>query len=687
MSNRENRVRPRLLAFAAAACCGLLSASWSAAAQDADPPPAPPTEGASADGTSTTRPAAERTVHGFEGGPRAGDAPAPSAVETLLTTAGPSGSGVAFYPDLAAPALNWFAVVVILLLSFRARPIFCWRNLDGVMLALAALLLLFRPDAANALVAGTARTWQWWGYTGLAAVTVYWLLRGAGLVFSRRAVAGDCNVSEGAMLALILAALGIGFGTIVTAPLSAGARDGVVGGLQFLHTGKLPYGDAPGHDSRSPLVYLAHAGAMKLSKPTMTGESGTIVPLTADNRDRWVGTPWADTADLTSVRIVNGSLYVLVLLGLLVIGSRLHSTAIGLTVFVLFAVFPGAVECLTQPDVMLPAALLTWAVACALLPGVGGLLSGLLVVLAGAAWPWAWLALPVFLAYFMRRGAQGPGAILGALVGAAAIVLGIVSLTAPSLPRANGALSAAGRAPGVAARADELGDIEFTRIEPPGPASSDFKSWIWKFLLNGEEVKVRPRAAAPGEPAFREGAGVTLATTPVQSMQADAAALPALQKEYRAVLQGQSAMVQSYAALRTVLESTWLPVGKAPSAFDPQWRVWLGERAAADRVTMIRRGVKLAAGVLGLLVAAAIFFGRRNRPRHLLGGLLAVGCAALLADAVGAAANLAWLIPLVLCLWAMDDDGEPVRQAAAVRAAPPANFGGRAPAPRITIEG
>ena len=56
-----------------------------------------------------------------------------------------------------------------------------------------------------------------------------------------------------------------------------------------------------------------------------------------------------------------------------------------------FCVFPGSLECLPRPEIMLPSFLLTWTIVFALLPFVGGALATLCLVLAGVAWPWAWL--------------------------------------------------------------------------------------------------------------------------------------------------------------------------------------------------------------------------------------------------------------------------------------------------------
>ncbi len=634
--------------------------------------------------------------------PPAAESPSPQPQpEPAATQAAPAGRlgatpmerpGIAFYPDLAGPSLHWFAVVVILMLSFRGQPLWSVRNLDGVMLALAALLLLFRGPTAAVPLANTGHTWQWWSYALLAGISGYWLLRGALLVFSRRAVAGDCNVSEGAMLALVLAGLGLGFTTIVNAPTSAGARDAVLGGLHVAERGKLPYGDQPGHESRSPLLYVAQAGGLRLLPPMVPTNDNTLVKLSLATREKWQGQAWWETADLGAVRLVNGALYVLTLLALLVIGARLHSTAIGLTMFVLFTVFPGAVECLTQPDIMLPTALLAWSVALALLPGVGGLLSAFLLVFAGAAWPWAWLALPIVIAFFLRRGIAGLGAIVGFAGGVAALLTGLTWLTAPAIPRADGALKAAGLSPKYSATLAEDGAVTLARSAEPAPAA-DFKAMLWKFLVESERAAVKTRAAQGARPAVQTSADIKPNEALYREVSGAPAARDVLQADYRDALARQPYVERLLSAVRTVAEATWLTTDREPSAHTSPWALWLGgEQTSADRLVLIRRIVKGLAGLVSVGLAVLILVGGRNGTQHLIGGLLAVCSAALLANDLGAVANLAWLAPLVLSLWGMDVPGGATPAAPRAAAAPPAatrTFPPARPgnAPRITIEG
>src|SRR5262249_17255848 len=115
----------------------------------------------------------------------------------------------------------------------------------------------------------TGRPVQFWAYILLTVIALYWIVRGFRLLLSKTVRPMTANVSPGAMSVLALAGLAIALHTIVAAPLSPGSRDGIVGGVCLAETGKLPYGDAPGYDARSPLLYALHAPAVKVLPPSI----------------------------------------------------------------------------------------------------------------------------------------------------------------------------------------------------------------------------------------------------------------------------------------------------------------------------------------------------------------------------------------------------------------------------------
>lgn len=577
-------------------------------------------------------------------------------------------------PELSASTLAWIAVVVILLLTLQVRPLRSWHNLDGLVLALTALLFLLRGtfDVPRAGPAGQAV--QWWAYLLLTAAALYWLMRGLWLLLAKTVPALTPNISQRAMFVLIVAGLFVAGARIVNAPVSDGSRDGLIGGLCMAETGKLPYGDTLGHDARSPLVYALHAGAVKLVEPVNPAEAET--PWT----DRSVALHDASltTADVITVWLVNGLLFVLLLAALAGIGHRMHSTVLGQILVVIACVFPGVLECVARPEIMLPAALLAWSIAFVTVPRVGGLLAVLTLVLAGLAWPWAWLALPAMLAYFLRRQWQALGAVIGLLGGMAAALVGFTALVAPMLPRAGGALRDAGITPAYAARLSDDGIPVIEHYRPSETIDPTFKRWIWQPLLNRDELSLDSASTQLALPN-----GVNAAGVKYRDVTATGAARAVLQRQYRAVLAQAPLLARTSASLRTVLEATWKPEVTPATPVLGVWDLWAAEQPGSQW-TLARRIAKILVGLLALLVALALIRSRRPQLHRLIGGLLVVCGATLVISMTGAVANWVWLMPVALAALAVRTGSLAVsRLETPARERPALDLG---PAPRITVE-
>lgn len=664
--------------------CLLLGWCASAAAQDS-PSPVPP------DRATATRPAAP------------GDAPPSTPIEQDASTAIPrrmtppienahlpdapqSASRYAPFrtliPSLSGTTITWIAVVLTLALLLQTRPFLSWLNLDALMLALAALALAFRGETAACPPDGP--TLQFWSYAVLTGVCIYWLWRGVQLTFWRALPIRSANVSEGAMLVLIVAVLAIGFNTVFNAPLSEGARDGLAGGIYMAETGKLPYGDLPGRDSRAPLLYALHAGATKLAPPA--GSNGS---LSWSNRSEWLDGDRLTTLDPIAPRIVNGLLFVLLIAGAGLIGQRLHSVAMGWTLIALLVIFPGTLECLAQTDVLLPAALLTWSVAFLTLPAIGPFLATLAIVFAGLAWPWAWLALPVMFVFFIRRGWQALAVVGAVLIGASAVGAMLLFLVRPTLPRADGALSAAGLEPRFTASLGANGALVIEQYKPVAPPPADFKAWLWKVLLQVESTSVGPGFDLPPS--------TDASSVLYRELSATAAAREPVQASYRDAVAAWPDTTRLVVALRSLLESVWRPdVVRAPVLPSP-WTLWLGAGSEAESNRIhAQRIAKGAVGVLVILLCWRMLRAPQPELHQLLGGLLAIAAAAMLASEQGAIANWVWLMPLLLAVIAAPVDSTLApRQSASPRASPPPQptrpsnpsmFASRAAEPRITIE-
>ncbi|HRT42361.1 MAG TPA: hypothetical protein P5223_09905, partial [Phycisphaerae bacterium] len=108
---------------------------------------------------------------------------------------------------------------------------------------------------------------------------------------------------------------------------------------------------------------------------------------------------------------------------------------------------------------------------------------------------------------------------------------------------------------------------------------------------------------------------------------------------------------------------------------------------------LVQKAAKIAAGLLAIIAGLTLLRRKVARPAHLMGGFLAASSAALLADSAGAVANLAWLLPGILAVWAAGEDSHAAKvgeaeayahdEAAGHIAARLEAFG---PAPRITVD-
>ncbi len=589
-----------------------------------------------------------------------------------------------FWPDLSLPTLAWFATIVILALTLRLKPLLSLRNLDALVLVFMTLLIVLR---ANTQMADSVHTWQWWSYLGLTITVGYWAARGLGLLVTGGMPKYDRNVSRGAMIVLLLAGLSIGVYQVSTAPVSSGARDGIVGGLCTLDTGKLPYGDAIGYDAQSPLLYLLYAGAEGIAPPTYEPADGGTLVMTWQNRERWLSEDWLQASDLTIARLVNALLFIGVLVGLYLIGRLLDSPAVGPTMMAIFCVFPGAFDGLSRPEIMLPTMLLTWTIAFALIPRVGGILSTLGLVFAGLAWPWAWLGLPVLLAYFGRKGWQSLGASLGLLGGAAAVGIGLVMLVAPTMPRADGALAVAGeRAQYVAESSDNRIIFDQNSAEESADVPQAMSAVLWRTLLSTDSITMGNEQ----DLTIDWPNGVAQPGVLYRTVTAEGEAIAPLNESYRRAVAAKPEMLRAFVGLRTVLEATWFPAYERTAPVTSAWEYWSGQEVLTGRWLLVRRCVKGGAALVAILAAVAIFFGGRVRPRHMVAGLLAVASVAMLGSADGGVTNLVWLLPLILTLRALHETPESkVDLGSQMRFAPSdwvgvAGEGG--PAPRISVD-
>lgn len=645
------------LGLALAACMSMLALAQEETTAPADEAPVPATvSDASAPEVSevaTTLPTSEPSTEDFRA--------AIAATQPAYVAPPPP----PVWPDLGETTAAWFAALVVLALTFRLNPLFSLRNLDGLVLAVVCLLLPHR-GSADVSFFGDGHSRQWWAYLLLTVAGGYWLLRGLRLLLARRLPASATTVSGGALAVLIAGGLALGVHFMLDTPLSLGGRAGLVGGTYLADEGKLPYGAVPQYDNRSPLLYLVYAAALQPQRPVLYSDEGADpVELRWSNRDHWRTELWWESADLQPARLVNVGLFVLLLLGLYTLGQRLHSMDGAFAAIAILCVFPATQAALGRPEVMLPATLLTWSLALALIPGVGGLLGTLCLVLAGLAWPWAWLGLPVLLAWSFRRGWHALGSVIGLAVGVAATAVLLVNYVAPALPRADGALARAGVMPHYQALLidDQRLVVRTNPIAETQPAAGGTAP-VWRVLLGGDKLTL---ADVVGGVTPELPVGVTANQIALDDLHATENASAVLEPGYQDALASKPWPQRALAATRTVLESTWLSSAPAPLPMLSPWQFWLQDEdaPAALRVPLtVRQIVKIIVAIIVLWATLAVFLGRRIQPRQLAGGLLVVVTTAVLASSAGSVMNLLILLPLILTLWLVPAEPEAIPVAA-----------------------
>ncbi len=588
-------------------------------------PPAPDAERSSLN--TSTNIAAPSPAASTASPPIAADVSGISAAEEadqIPTTAPadvPTDLSAIFHPVLRGPTQAWVAALLVLLACWQGTALFSMRNVTAALLALSAFVFLLR-DASGVVTLGaipiSANTLALGLLVGLA---LFALVRGLGLVFRGPGPAAQPNLSRGGALLLLLAGLGVAAEHIVGATLSPASKDGLVGGVYTAKTGRLPYGEAEVPQSQSPLVYLLYAGAARLGDPRWFDADGHVQPLTWDNRATWRERDWPTRLHPLTPALAAGGALLLIVLAVYVCGLRLAGAEFGAAMAAILCVHPAITECLGHVEWLVPAALLSWSVAVLFVPGVGAWLAPAMLVIAGAAWSWAWLGLPALLAFFARRSLPALlAALVGTLGGAAALLALVTAVATPSWPYLERSFAAAGVTPAQYVSLSPEGPAQRTVNQDQPPAHNTLLAPLWRWLLAGDDAIVdeTQRAALRGE--YERGhAAVDFPT-------------------------------RARMALRTMLESVWLgpPAEAAPQP--STWAAWRsgGGGSMSERIELVRRLAKGAVIVLALGLALAIFIGRPQHPGVVAGAMLVIAAGVLLAGATGAASNWVWLLPLLL---------------------------------------
>ncbi len=599
-------------------------------------------------------------------------------------------------PDFTVATATWLAVAVIFLALFRLRPLASGRNLDALVLAAIAVLLPLRPTGLDA-------SWAEGGWVVLALTLAagYWLVRGAYLLTRTTTPIYVSNLTGSASLVLVIVGVLLVSRALTTHPLPDAAEAGVVGAYELTAQdglGALPYGRLAAFDQHPPLVYLAHVPSLALVAafpPSAVegdgsdsrfdlaiyqafGESARDSLSLAEQQHR-------DAIIARAAVVTNALLAVLFFLGLFTAGARLHSVQVGATLTAVAAVFPGVQACLAQPEIMVPAVLIAWAAALLTCGALGALFSLFVLLVAGLAWSWAWLGVPILLAYCWRRRWAGLTATLGAALGLAATAVLIFVLVVPSVPQVDGALAAAGVMPRYQATLTNEGQLKVepldALIEPP--ASFPPRRWFWQHLLSYDDVTladfggqlIMPNGMSPSDIRYAD-------------ITARGRARQTLSVKYAAAMAEENLLTRFAVRKRTLLESTWLAAPAEPEGVAGAWNYWATQPAPLGLSwDWIRRGVKIAVVLAAFLAAFVLYRRQAVAAPQLAGGLLLFGGLALLASWAGAVTGWVWLLPgIVVTLAAFRT---PTRAAAAPQHPPPQHSSyppaATGPAPRISV--
>ncbi len=583
-------------------------------------------------------------------------------------------------PAFDSATLVWLGLVVLLVLLVQKR-LLGGRNIDLFVLAVTILLLAWRHTQATWMFDRTGHSVAWWSNVLLTAAGVYWLLRGLCLLTSSKLAAFEINLNGRALAVVVVAGLLIAGHLITHAPLSAGARDGLTGGICFDATGKLPYGDAPGYEARSPLLYMLFGTAVKAVPPTYQPQHSDVA-MAWEDKDTWLKESSWDQVDPRPVWLVNGLLLVLLVLAVWIIGTRLHSRPMAAVLIGALCFFPGAAECFARPEVMLPTVLVAWALALSLLPA-GALLAMILLALAGAAWPWAWLLILPALGYHLRRGWAGLGALVGLAAGVVLVVAGAAAYVNPTLPRAAGAWADPASAPPYVARTRDDGTIV---IEPnpdrDAAAAPTPKGRFWNFLLARDNVTLADTTLPLALPN-----GVDAATVRYREiLPLDEATRDVLRADYREAAARRRPVERAWVAVRSLVEETWKPQIARELPEPSSWECWATTcPQGGERWTLIRRIAKLVALLLSLVTGFLLIRGRKPEPYHLVGATLAMLAITLVVSYNGAITNWVWVMPGLLAGYAARGAASAAAAPTATPAPPPVPDP-LEPAPRITVE-
>ncbi|MGE3180003.1 MAG: hypothetical protein AB7N71_00085 [Phycisphaerae bacterium] len=559
------------------------------------------------------------------------------------------------WPSFNRVQFAWIGVLGILAITLMLRRGSELAALDGLLLAFAATCMLLRSvhTTPDFLV---GHDLSWWTYLALLAIVVYFAVRGMFLLGNQVPDQVGRSGNEGAAFVFLVAAILFGTWYAKNVPPAQASVDGLLGGRETMDFGTLPYGTTSNHNHRSPLLYLWYASLAKMDLVNPLPDRASEFEFERTNFE--VRTQVAPYLWYSARPILWSNLFFagLTLIGLMVIGSRLHSASVGLSLAALFALFPGTLDAITNSELLLGTALLTWAIAFSLLPLLGGFFGALFFVAAGFVWPWAWLGLPILLAYSWVRGWMVVWSIFGFLAGVGLFVWALPILVPASLPQPRGFWSDSAEFPRYAAAFDPeqltltitpMTERQRTELAAEPHTFAPMIDWL---LRQGSTTIDRLASTSFSDGRVVIAEGVDPHTTHYAAiLPVDELSRSKLQAQYQFDMSTADPKKQFMGSLRTLIEDTWRP-GKSPYSLEQSaWRSWGAlEKSKADQIRTIRRVIKTMALVLAALCSVILLSRKAVAPPAFVGALLAVLAVGFIASLNGPGDHWAWILPAML---------------------------------------
>jgi hypothetical protein len=287
--------------------------------------------------------------------------------------------------DVNGPTWFYLSLLLILAVFFRFNRVWSLRNLDlALLLSLSpGLLLVQSPGWQTAL-----------GFVWLFAVTgVLWLRMLTDALWTRRP-RFEQNLNPAGLAFLLVAALAFQTTNIVTKPPHESTVTTVRLGEELLNR----------EDSLQTQMESESAG------PAGRLLATPVVPL-------------AGGVELAAARTMAVLAHLLVMFGLVMVGRwHFSDTNLGLAMATLYLLLPCTAYDVSRVTHTLPPALILWAVVLFRKP----IWSGVLLGLACGTMFFAWFLVPIWIAFYWKRGAAKFGI---ALLSVAAVLVTCLMLT------------------------------------------------------------------------------------------------------------------------------------------------------------------------------------------------------------------------------------------------------------------